>query len=203
MQLIGLAQDIVGAIKTAKLELVGNLLGNVGGGGGLGLGLLGGGARSGDGGPLAGLLGGAGGGGLGEIVSTVSDLKRGLFQKESGAFSGLLGGGDGGNPIGEAKNLLTEGLGDFGGLLGSDSSRSGRRIHNIALPFASSNHHEGLMQHSMCNFFCRTSRHRSVQETCLKRNNCLRVNSDLDDLLEVDDRQGDDDDAVITEIIDA
>lgn len=186
---VGLAQDIIGAIKTAKLELVGNLLGNIGGGSGLGLGGLGSGARS--DGPLAalgglglgGLLGGAGGGGglggLGEIKSTISDLKRGLFQKESGAFSGLLG--DSGNPIAEAKNLIGEGLGDFGGLLGSDGGdRSGRQIHNFR---TSPNGGGGLMQHSMCNFFCMTSRHRSVQENCLKRNRCLRG-----------------DDAVITEI---
>ena len=41
MQIVSLAQDIIGAIKTAKLELLGNLVGNVGGGNGpLGLGLL-------------------------------------------------------------------------------------------------------------------------------------------------------------------
>ena len=193
LQLVGLAQDIAGAVKQAKLELIGNLLGNIGGGGGgsgLGLGLgLGNGARS--DGPLAAL--GLGGGGLREIMSTITDLKRGLFQKESDAFSGLLG-GDGGNPIQEAKNLIGEGIGDLGGLLASDnnSSRSGRRIHNVALPFASSNR-GGLMQHSMCSFFCMTSRHRSVQENCLRRNKCRDGGGDLDHPLEVDD-------AVVTEI---
>ena len=63
---------------------------------------------------------GAAGGGLGQIVQTVSDLKQGLFDKESGALSGLLGGGEGGlgNPIQEAKSLLGEGL---GGLVSADS----------------------------------------------------------------------------------
>ena len=71
--------------------------------------------------PRAGTGSGAAGGGLGQIVQTVSDLKQGLFDKESGALSGLLGGGgEGGlgNPIQEAKSLLGEGL---GGLVGADS----------------------------------------------------------------------------------
>ena len=87
--------------------------------------------RSGGEGPTFPILGslrggtgsGAAGGGLGQIVQTVSDLKQGLFDKESGALSSLLGGGEGGlgglgNPIQEAKSLLGEGL---GGLVSADS----------------------------------------------------------------------------------
>ena len=56
------------------------------------------------------------------------------------------------------------------------------------------------MQHSMCNFFCMTSRNRSVQESCLRRNRCKDDSEDdvsqvVDDLeavireLEIEDEE--------------
>ena len=82
----------------------------------------------------------------------------------------------------------------------SPFSRSGRRIHNIALPFSNGHNREGgLMQHSMCTFFCMTSRNKSVQESCLKRNRCngredtsRGVNDDLEAVirdLEIEDEE--------------
>ena len=100
-----------------------------------------------------------------------------MFQKEGGALSGLFGGA---------------GLGS-----GGEDGRSGRLIQDLV-----GNHHGGLAQHSMCNFFCMLSRAPSVQQNCLKRNKCLRVKglAGRDDLLQFDNRQDDELDAVVLEV---
>ena len=70
----------------------------------------------------------------------------------------------------------------------------------MALP-QPSNPREGLMRHSMCNFFCMTSRHASVQANCLRRNRCKRVKglTVIDDRQEAEEVLDEDADALITD----